>query len=109
MIVEAPDVAATADRGSHHASRRRVRRAHSLTIADVDREQGTITLYYQIVGKTTEQMSCLKRAGTLKTLPGRWGTDREIRNYGTAVCVGGGIGVAPIYPIAAALARRETG
>lgn len=107
MIVEAPDVARYRKPGQfimlrvdEHGER------IPLTIADVDGEQGTITLYYQIVGKTTEQMSRLEAGGSLKDVAGPLGHPTEIRNYGTAVCVGGGIGVAPIYPIAAALGKE---
>lgn len=104
MVVEAPDVARYRRPGQFIMLRvdeygERI----PLTIADVDRETGTITLYYQIVGKTTEKMSLLGDGEYIKDIAGPLGHPTEIKNYGTAVCVGGGIGVAPIYPIASAL------
>jgi ferredoxin--NADP+ reductase len=74
-----------------------------LTIADYDRERGTITLVVQAVGKTTMQM-CAKRADeALASLTGPLGHASEIARYGTVVCIGGGFAIAPIYPIARAL------
>jgi ferredoxin--NADP+ reductase len=107
MIVDAPDVARYRKPGQFIMLRideygERI----PLTIADVDTAQGTITLYYQIVGKTTEHMARMKAGEQLKDVAGPLGHPTEIRKFGTAVCVGGGIGVAPIYPIAAALHRE---
>ena len=76
-----------------------------LTIADSDAETGTITLFYQIVGKTTTDMSKLTDNDSLMDVAGPLGHPTEIKNYGTVVCVGGGIGVAPIYPISAAMKK----
>ena len=70
-----------------------------LTIADFDREKGTITLVIQAVGKTTRQMrrDCL--AGTeLVSVTGPMGEPSRIGNVGKVVCVGGGLGVAPVFP-----------
>ncbi len=74
-----------------------------LTIADSDLETGTITLYYQVVGKTTRHMSLLKKGEHLQDVAGPLGHPTEVRHYGTVVCVGGGIGIAPVYPITAAM------
>ncbi len=74
-----------------------------LTIADSDRESGTITLMYQVVGKTTTDLSKLKAGDIILDIAGPLGHPTEIKKYGTVVCVGGGIGVAPIYPIATAM------
>jgi ferredoxin--NADP+ reductase len=73
-----------------------------LTIADFDREAGTITLIFQEVGNTTRQLGLLKEGDSLLDLAGPLGQATEIENFGTVVCVGGGIGVAPLYPIARA-------
>ncbi|MBN1532463.1 MAG: sulfide/dihydroorotate dehydrogenase-like FAD/NAD-binding protein [Spirochaetes bacterium] len=78
-----------------------------LTIADADRGAGTITLYYQIVGTSTHKLSQLKKGDSLKDVAGPLGHPTEIKKYGTAVCVGGGIGIAPLYPIVGAL--KEAG
>ena len=75
-----------------------------LTIADFDRERGTITLVIQAVGKTTRQMQQDCRAGTrLISVTGPMGEPSHIESAGKVVCVGGGLGVAPVYPQARAL------
>ena len=73
-----------------------------LTIADFDRDRGTITLIFQEVGSTTRLLGLLEKGNNILDLAGPLGTATEIENYGTVVCVGGGIGVAPLYPIARA-------
>lgn len=78
-----------------------------LTIADYDREKGTITLIFQEVGCTTKKMRLLKAEEYLLDLVGPLGQPTELENYGTVVCIGGGVGIAPIYPIAKAL--KEAG
>jgi len=78
-----------------------------LTIADYDREAGTITLIFQEVGKTTMHLGMLEPGDELATVAGPLGHPTEVEHYGTVVCVGGGVGIAPIYPIARAL--REVG
>ena len=74
-----------------------------LTVADYDRERGTITLVVQAVGKTTTQMCAMQTGDCLVSFVGPLGLPSEIERYGTAVCVGGGFAIAPIYPIARAL------
>ena len=70
-----------------------------LTIADFDREKGTITLVIQAVGKTTRQMQRDCLAGTeLVSVTGPMGEPSRIGNVGKVVCVGGGLGVAPVFP-----------
>ena len=79
-----------------------------LTIADFDREQGTITLVIQAVGKTTRQMQRDCLAGTrLVSVTGPMGEPSRIGNVGKVVCVGGGLGVAPVFPQVRAF--REAG
>ncbi|MCB0906445.1 MAG: sulfide/dihydroorotate dehydrogenase-like FAD/NAD-binding protein [Nocardioidaceae bacterium] len=74
-----------------------------LTIADFDREAGTVTLVIQAVGKTTLEMQQDCRVGsTLYGVAGPLGIPTEIRDGGTVVCVGGGLGVAPVFPQARA-------
>lgn len=70
-----------------------------LTIADFDRGQGTITLVIQAVGKTTREMHKHCRVGTkLISVTGPMGEPSHISNVGKVVCVGGGLGVAPVFP-----------
>jgi ferredoxin/flavodoxin---NADP+ reductase len=76
-----------------------------LTIADSNAEAGTISLFYQIVGKTTTDMSKLTANDSLMDVAGPLGHPTEVKNYGTVACVGGGIGVAPIYPISSAMKK----
>ena len=76
-----------------------------LTIADYDRERGTITLVFQEVGKTTMQMGTMQPGDRFASFTGPLGLPSEIEHYGTVLCVGGGVGIAPVYPIARALKR----
>ena len=70
-----------------------------LTIADFDRDKGTVTLVIQAVGKTTREMQTLCQAGTeLFGLVGPMGEPSRIGDARKVVCVGGGLGVAPIFP-----------
>ncbi|EJW13287.1 putative pyridine nucleotide-linked oxidoreductase [Rhodovulum sp. PH10] len=74
-----------------------------LTIADFDREKGTITLVIQAVGKTTREMQQACKVGThLLALTGPMGEPSHIGKSRKVVCVGGGLGVAPVYPQARA-------
>ena len=78
-----------------------------LTIADFDRERGTITLVVQAVGKTTEEMRRRCQAGTsLFAVSGPLGLPLEIGGVKKVVCVGGGLGVAPIFPLARAFKQN---
>ncbi|MBN1796164.1 MAG: sulfide/dihydroorotate dehydrogenase-like FAD/NAD-binding protein [Sedimentisphaerales bacterium] len=78
-----------------------------LTIAGADPEKGTIKLIWQRVGKTTAELSDLKVGDEIANIVGPLGTPTEIEKFGTVVCVGGGIGNAPLLPIATAL--KEAG
>ena len=70
-----------------------------LTIADFDRVNGTITLVIQAVGKTTREMQQACQVGTsLYALVGPMGLPSHISNAKKVVCVGGGLGVAPVFP-----------
>jgi len=74
-----------------------------LTIADFDRERGTVTLVIQAVGKSTLEMQRDCQVGTtLYGVAGPLGIPTPIRGEGTVVCVGGGLGVAPVFPQARA-------
>lgn len=78
-----------------------------LTIADYDRKRGTITIIFMEVGKTTKQLGKMKVGDELLNFAGPLGTASEIEKYGTVVCIGGGVGIAPLYPIIRAL--KEAG
>jgi len=74
-----------------------------LTIADADAEEGTITIIFQTVGKTTTELSRFEPGDEIENVLGPLGTPTHIEKVGTVVCVGGGIGVAPMHPIAQAM------
>ena len=73
-----------------------------LTIADANKEAGTITIIFQVVGLTTEELSRMNVGDDIPVLVGPLGRPTHIKKHGTVVCVGGGIGVAPLHPIAQA-------
>ena len=103
FIVEAPMVARKCQAGQFIILRiDEAGERIPLTIADYDREKGSIQLIFQEVGDTTKQLGTLKTGDALLDVAGPLGKATEIENYGTVVCIGGGIGVAPVYPIARA-------
>ncbi|RMG57922.1 MAG: sulfide/dihydroorotate dehydrogenase-like FAD/NAD-binding protein [Deltaproteobacteria bacterium] len=71
-----------------------------LTIVDSDPDAGTVTIIYQVVGKTTKELSLLEVGDELIDVVGPLGRPTHIEKVGTVVCVGGGIGNAPLLPIA---------
>ena len=74
-----------------------------LTIADADPQSGTITLIFQTVGRTTHLLAAKQPGESLAALLGPLGQPTHIEKFGWVVCVGGGIGVAPMHPIAQAM------
>lgn len=77
-----------------------------LTIADFDRETGTITIIFQVVGTSTQKLEKFEKEQTILDVVGPLGKPSHIEKFGTVVCVGGGVGVAPVYPIAKALYEK---
>ena len=73
-----------------------------LSLADIDPESGTISLIVMAVGKTTHEMVLLKQDEDILDLCGPLGQPTHIESAGRVVLVGGGFGVAPLYPIARA-------
>ncbi|MEW6409254.1 MAG: sulfide/dihydroorotate dehydrogenase-like FAD/NAD-binding protein [Nitrospirota bacterium] len=78
-----------------------------LTIADFDRDRGTLTTVFQKVGKTTYHLGTLNEGDFISDVIGPLGLPSHIENFGKVVCVGGGVGIAPIYPITRGL--KEAG
>lgn len=76
-----------------------------LTIAGADSDAGTIRLIFQRVGKATAQMARLEKGDAMGYVAGPLGQPTHIENFGKVVCVGGGIGNAPLLPIASALKK----
>ncbi len=76
-----------------------------LTIVDSDAEKGTITIIFQVVGKTTAVLARMNAGDSLSDVQGPLGNPTEIENFGHVVCIGGGVGVGVVYPLAAALKK----
>lgn len=74
-----------------------------LTVADYDREKGTVTIIFQIVGATTQLLSTLKEGDYLKDFAGPLGKATELEGYKKVCVIGGGVGCAIAYPSAKAL------
>lgn len=74
-----------------------------LTIADTDPENGILVIVFQEVGKSTMLLGTLSEGDTIMDLIGPLGKPTDIKNFGTVVCVGGGVGTPEIYPVARAL------
>ena len=74
-----------------------------LTIVVADRQKGTIRIIWQRVGKTTAHLADLNVGDTVAAVTGPLGKPTHIQNFGLVVCVGGGIGNAPLLPITKAL------
>ncbi|MCD6160850.1 MAG: sulfide/dihydroorotate dehydrogenase-like FAD/NAD-binding protein [candidate division Zixibacteria bacterium] len=73
-----------------------------MSIAGLDRDNGVLTIVYQVVGKTSALMTTVSAGGEIADCVGPLGVPSHVENWGTACVVGGGIGIAPIYPIAQA-------
>jgi len=102
--VKAPDIAKKAQPGQFVILRiDETGERIPVTIADFDREAGTLTFYVQQVGKTTIQMAALKAGEVITDLAGPLGKASAIDKVGTVVAVGGGFGIAALYPIVRAL------
>ncbi|MEW6515900.1 MAG: sulfide/dihydroorotate dehydrogenase-like FAD/NAD-binding protein [candidate division FCPU426 bacterium] len=73
-----------------------------LTIVSSDQDQGTIDIIFQVVGATTRDLAGLRAGEPVKDLIGPLGHPTEIAKHGTVAMVGGGVGIAPLLPIAQA-------
>lgn len=99
-VIAAPEIAR-----AHHPGQFIILRTHQdgeripLTVADKDVEKGTITLVWQEVGVTTYYLGTMCVGDRLKDVCGPLGQPTHLENFGTVVGIGGGIGVAPLYPI----------
>lgn len=108
FIIEAPKVAKKAEPGQFIILRIDEKGERiPLTIADFDREAGTITIIFAEIGKTTRQLGCLDAGDYILDFVGPLGVPTHLEKYGRVVCIGGGVGVAPVYPITRAL--KEVG
>ena len=108
MEIEAPRVAKKAKAGQFIVLRvdeegERI----PLTIADFNRETGAVLIVFQVIGASTMKLAALNAGDSIVDFVGPLGQPSEIEKFGTVVVVGGGIGVAPTYPIARAM--KEAG
>jgi len=71
-----------------------------LTIADFSRAKGTITIIVQEIGASTKRIGAMEQGQSLAGVAGPLGVPTHIKKEGTVVCVGGGVGIACVYPIA---------
>lgn len=74
-----------------------------MSITDLDPETGTLTIIFQEVGKSTAHLATFKKGDRLADVVGPLGVPTHMEKFGTCVCVGGGIGIAPIYFVAKTL------
>jgi ferredoxin/flavodoxin---NADP+ reductase len=107
IVVEAPEVAAKTLPG-HFVIVMADERGERipLTIADHDAAAGTVTLVLMVVGASSRKLARLKAGDSFYALIGPLGHASEIDDYGEVVLVAGGVGTAPVYPIAKALKQR---
>ena len=104
LVVEAPLIA-RARRAGHFVIVRSGENGERipLTIADADPQAGTITLVIQAVGVSTRKLCALEPGDSLTDVVGPLGQATHIEKYGTVLCCGGGVGVAPLLPILRAM------
>ncbi len=104
MEVEAPMIARTR-RAGHFVIVRAGEQGERipLTIVDSDEKRGSITLVIQAVGDSTRKICALEPGDELTDVVGPLGQATRIENYGTVLCCGGGVGVAPLLPIIKAM------
>ncbi len=101
LVLDAPHIAATAKPGhfvmlrvDEHGER------FPLTIADADPQQGTITIVYLVMGKSTMLLETLGEGDSILDVAGPMGRPTQIEKGGTVICVGGGTGIAAMHHIA---------
>ena len=108
FTVEAPDVAQAVQPGNFVIVRPdELGERIPLSVADWDRQAGTLTSIFMQVGGSTAKLARLKPGDTIPTYAGPLGNETEIDNFGTVLCVAGCYGIGSIYPVARAL--KEAG
>jgi NAD(P)H-flavin reductase len=108
LVIEAPRIAAKRKAG-HFVIVKIDEKGERipLTIADADPDKGTITLIIQRVGVTSHKLMLMEAGDTIMDVVGPLGHATEIEKIGTVLCAGGGVGIAPLLPIARAF--KEAG
>ena len=108
LVIEAPYVVRNAQAGQFIIFRTEEKGERvPLTIADVDKEKGTLTIVFMAVGFSTKKLAKLEVGDELLDLVGPLGQPTHIKKYGTVICLAGGYGAAPCYLIAKAF--KEAG
>lgn len=108
MEIEAPYVARNAAPGQFIMFRlNQTGERIPLTIYDWSKERGSVSIIFQPVGKTTKELAALKEGDYIMDFFGPLGKPTHVNKYGTVVMIGGGLGIAPIYPQARAF--KEAG
>ena len=106
LVVEAPLIAKSRKAGNFVIIRADKNSERiPLTIAQADKQKGTVTLVIQKVGYSTTRICEMQPGDYLEDVVGPLGKPTEIKNYGTVVCAGGGVGTAPLLPIVEALKK----
>ncbi len=108
MVIRAPEIATKRKAGQFVVIMTEEKGERiPLTIVDSDKDEGTVTIIFQVVGKTTMCLAAMKAGENLFAVLGPLGRPTEMENFGTAVVVGGGVGIGVAYPIIKAL--KEAG
>ena len=109
MDIEAPLIAKKAERGQFIILRVDEKGERiPLTVADFDRERGTVTIIFQIVGATTEKLNHLEEGDCLQDFVGPLGRPSETEGLKKVAVIGGGVGCAIAYPVAKKLHQQGT-
>ncbi|MDT2760221.1 sulfide/dihydroorotate dehydrogenase-like FAD/NAD-binding protein [Enterococcus xiangfangensis] len=100
ILVDAPRIANKAQPGQFVILRIDERGERiPLTIVDADQKAGWVRLIFQVIGKSTAQLATVMAGEYLKDVVGPLGKATDIKNYGTVLLVGGGVGIAALFPI----------
>ena len=99
--IEAPIIARVAQPGQFVILRANEKGERvPMTVADTNPEKGTITVIFSVLGRSTALFKALQEGDSYQNVVGPLGRPTEVEKVGTAICVGGGTGVAVLYPIA---------
>ena len=106
VVIEAPEIA-KARKAGHFVIIRIGEKGERipLTIAGADEKKGTITLIVQTVGVSSSKLAALEVGDEITDIVGPLGKATHIEKFGTVLCAGGGVGVAPLFPIVEALKK----
>lgn len=103
MLVEVPRLVAKAKAGQFVILRvNETGERVPMSIAGLDKDKGLLTIIYQVVGKTSALMTTIESGGEISDCVGPLGMPSHVEKWGTTCVVGGGIGIAPVFPIAQA-------